>query len=221
VKTKKEEQTVDKQTQETKTEPAPAETNNTLPPTTVPADIDELAAFALPPGQEAVVSTQKLITQVPVRKPSREQWVRTSPDQEAWRPWPLLELKEDGEMYLVAASLHSELAGEPSFIAARLVPAVTDGGVFFFWPIRLPDATGKMNPWHESAATAADIAREQWVRIVANRALGGYDVLTARFDREPKWPDLEQNELLKIAFRGRRLETIDHPVLQRLKGYAA
>ena len=62
---------MDKQTQETKTETAPAETNNTLPPTTVPADIDELAAFALPPGQEAVVSTQKLITQVPVRKPSR------------------------------------------------------------------------------------------------------------------------------------------------------
>jgi hypothetical protein len=210
-------------TDKTKTETAAAgaDTTNTLPPTTVPVEIDDLAAFALPPGQEAVVVTQKVITQVPVRKPSREQWVRTSRDMETWRPWPLLELKEDGDIYLVAAAVHNELAGEPAFVAARLVPAVTDGGVFFFWPIRLPDATGKLNSWHESAAAAADLAREQWVRIVANRGLGGYDTLTAKFDREPQWPETEQNELLKIAFRGKQITSIDHPILRRLKGYAA
>lgn len=51
----------------TKSETATAveTTIETLPPTKVPADIDELAAFALPPGQEAVVVTEKLITQVP------------------------------------------------------------------------------------------------------------------------------------------------------------
>ena len=193
---------------------AMATVSESLPPTEVPADIDELAAFALPPGQEAAVVAEKLITQVPVRKPGREQWVRTSPDLETWRPWPLLELKEDSEMYLVATAIHHELAGEAAFITARLVPAVTDGGVFFFWPIRLPDSAGRMNSWHESAAQAAEIARDQWVR------LGGYDVNVAKFEREPKWPTLPQAELLKIAFRGRQISTIDHPVVMRLKGYA-
>jgi hypothetical protein len=212
---------MNKQNETAKTETATAEiTNQTLPPTSVPADIDELAAFALPPGQEAVVVTQKLITQVPVRKPNREQWVRTSPDMETWRPWPLLELKEDSEMYLVANSIHHELAGEAAFIAARLVPAVTDGGVFFYWPIRLPDSSGRLNSWHESAVQAAEIAREQWVRLSANRSLGGYEVNVAKFEREPKWPDMPQEELLKIAFRGRMISTLEHPIIQRLKGYA-
>ena len=60
-------------------------TTETLPPAAVPANLDDFAAFALPSGRESVVSAEKLITQVPVRKPSREQWVRTSPDLEAWR----------------------------------------------------------------------------------------------------------------------------------------
>jgi hypothetical protein len=192
-----------------------------LPPSDPPAELDIFAKYALPKGQESVVTTKKLITQVPVRKPGREQWVRTELNPERWHPFPLLELKEDGEMYLVAPEVHEQLAGEPSFIAARLVPSVTDGGVFFYWPIRLPDSNGRINPWHESAATAAEIAREKWVRIVANRSLGGYDVLTAEFEREPQWPDLDPATLIGTAFRGKTIDTIDHPVLLRLKGRAA
>jgi hypothetical protein len=194
--------------------------NEKLPPTDVPADIDELAAFALPPGQEAVIATEKLLLNVPVRKPTRENWVRTSADMETWRAWPLIELKEDAEVYLVAQSLHAQLAGEPAFVAARLVPSVTDGGVAFFWPIRLPDASGKINSWHESARRAAEAARDRWVRIVANRALGGYDVMTASFDREPLWPKETQTELLKVAFRDRMIDSLDHPVVKRLRGVA-
>ena len=192
-----------------------------MPPADTPADLDLFAKYALPKGQESVVTTKKLITQVPVRKPSREQWVRTETNPDLWRPFPMLELKEDGEMYLVAQEVHDQLAGEPAFIAARLVPSVTDGGVFFYWPIRLPDSDGRINPWHESAATAADIAREKWVRIVANRSLGGYDVMTAEFEREPQWPDLDPLTLIRTAFRGKTIDTVDHPVLLRLKGRTA
>jgi hypothetical protein len=191
-----------------------------LPPTTVPVDLQELSAYALPPGQECIVASTKIIAQVPVRKPSKNQWVRTWPELADWRPWPLLELKEDGEVYLVASAVHADLAGEGSFISARLVPTVTSTGVFTFWPIRLPDSTGKLNPWHEAAANAADIARSQWVRIVANMQMGGYDVHTTPFDLAPKWPTLPHGDLLKIAFRGRCIDSPDHPVVRRLKGLA-
>lgn len=195
-------------------------TTETLPPATVPANLDDFAAFALPSGRESVVAAEKLITQVPVKKPSREWWVRTSPDLETWRAWPVLELKEDGDTYLVHETLHAELVGEPAFVAVRLVPAVTDNGVPFFWPVRLPDSSGKINSWHESAARAAEIARENWVRLVADRTLGGYQVFTASFERQPQWPKQTQAELLKIAFQGRLLESTDHPVIKRLKGWA-
>jgi len=189
-----------------------------LPPTTVPVDLSDLAAYALPPGQECIVASTTLITQVPVRKPTKNQWVRTWPDTADWRPWPLLEIKEDGETYLVAQSVHEALAGEGSFISARLVPTVTSAGVFTFWPIRLPDSEGKLNPWHESAANAADLARSQWIRIVANMQLGGYDVRTTPFELEPKWPSLPHGDLLKTAFRGRLIDSPEPPVVRRLKG---
>lgn len=193
-------------------------TTETLPPSDVPANLDEFAAFALPAGREAVVTTEKLFTQCPVRKPGREQWVRTMTDQSTWRAWPVLELKEDGEVYLVHEGLHDALAGEATFVAVRLVPSITDTGVPFLWPVRLPDAAGKINSWHESAQRAAEIAKERWVRLIADRTLGGYQVHTASFEREPRWPKEPQSEWLKVAFRGRMLESVDHPVIRRLKG---
>lgn len=189
-----------------------------LPPTTVPVDLEELSAYALPPGQECIVASTKLTTQVPVRKPSKNQWVRTWPELADWRPWPLLELKEEGEIYLVAQSMHSELVGEGCFFSARLVPTVSSTGVFSFWPIRLPDSSGKLNQWHEAAANAADLARKQWIRIVANMSLGGYDVHTARFDLEPVWPSSSHGELLKVAFRNKCIDSAENPVFRRLKG---
>jgi hypothetical protein len=53
---------------------------------------------------------------------------------------------------------------------------------------------------------------------VANRSLGGYDVMTAEFEREPQWPDLDPLTLIRTAFRGKTIDTVDHPVLLRLKG---
>ncbi len=202
-------------------ETTPNNNQEALPPTTVPADLDELAQFALPPGQECVVATQKLLTQIPVRKPSKQEFVRTHPDMELWRQWPLLELKDESETYLVTSEVFRQLEGETTLVAARLVPTVNAAGVFSFWPIRLPDAAGQLNSWHESAANAATLAQSQWVRMTANRGLGGYDVTAGKFQQEPRWPELAQAELIKIAFRGRMITTIDHPVIRRLQGLTA
>jgi hypothetical protein len=84
----------------------------------------------------------------------------------------------------------------------------------------MPDSYGRLNPWHESALRAAEIATKQWVRITANRQLGGYDVLTAQFEKEPAWPNECDEELIKIAFREKFISSIDHPVIRRLKGLA-
>jgi hypothetical protein len=50
-------------------------------------------------------------------------------------------------------------------------------------------------------------------------SLGGYDVFQATGDLpEPKWPEQPLQELLRIAFKDRFITTLDHPVLQRLRG---
>jgi hypothetical protein len=93
-----------------------------------------------------------------------------------------------------------ELPGE--FTAATLFTRVNRQGVVFLWPVKLPGPDGKHNEWHRSAAEAAELGMDKWVRITANMSLGAYEVFEATGDLpEPTWPDLPFEEILKIAFR--------------------
>ena len=51
-------------------------------------------------------------------------------------------------------------------------------------------------------------------------SLGAYEVLQAAGTlHEPLWPqDIDFNELVRIAFKGRIISEPDHPVLKRLRG---
>jgi hypothetical protein len=91
--------------------------------------------------------------------------------------------------------------------------------VLHLWPVKLPGVDGKHNEWHRSAAEAAERAMERWVRIIANLSLGAYEMFEATGDlSEPEWPDLPFADILKIAFRDRIVDTVDHPVVARLRG---
>jgi hypothetical protein len=46
-------------------------------------------------GQNFGANLKKLITTVPVRKPSREAFVRTHPNSDFWLPTRVIELKDD------------------------------------------------------------------------------------------------------------------------------
>jgi hypothetical protein len=91
--------------------------------------------------------------------------------------------------------------------------------VMSLWPIRLPDEEGKLDDWNRSALEAAEIAQDRWIRVVANRSLGAYEVLEATGDLpDPEWPELSFAELLKIAFKDRYIDDPTHPALRRLRG---
>jgi hypothetical protein len=50
-------------------------------------------------------------------------------------------------------------------------------------------------------------------------SLGAYEIAEAQGTlSDPEWPDLSIGELLRIAFKGRLVDTIDHPILQKLRG---
>ena len=61
--------------------------------------------------------------------------------------------------------------------------------------------------------------KKRWVRVVANQALGAYDLFVAPGDlSEAVWPKYTMGEMLKAAFAGRIIESQEHPVLLRLRG---
>ncbi len=185
-----------------------------------PADLfADLSTLRLSQDFAASCGVKKAILTIPVRKPAKEWFIRTSADLRI--ETCVLELKEDRETYLVAPALWSELASESTFGPRALFAATNRQAVLFVWPVRLPGPDGKIDEWNRSALEAAAMAESRWVRVASNMALGAYDVFEATADwPEPDWPGLPLNELLRVAFKGRVIETLDHPVLKRLRGEA-
>jgi hypothetical protein len=168
---------------------------------------------------ESKVGVKKLLTTVPVRKPSKEVFVRTHPDPAYRLTTGVIELKEDREIYLVDPGLWPDLAAEATFSPRMLITSVTRQGVLFLWPVRLPGPDGRIDDWNRSALEAAEVAKESWVRVQANMSLGAYDIVVAKgTTAEPAFPAMTMAEILKIAFRDRYIADVEHPVLRRLRG---
>jgi hypothetical protein len=160
---------------------------------------------------------KKLLTTIPVRKPNKQDFIRVHPDTAYRESLPAIDLNDERELYVVTRNMQAELATE--CVPATLFTAINRQGVIFLWPIRLPGPDGKSNEWWRSAAKAATLAMTGWVRVRASMDLGAYEIFTApgKID-DPTWPPLSFNELLRIAFRDRVIDSLDHPVVKRLRG---
>lgn len=179
----------------------------------------DLASLRISQDYASAVGVKRLITTVPVRKPSKEWFVRTHPDPAYRLQTAVVELKEDRETYLVSPHLWPELTSEATFSPRLLVTSMSRHGDLFVWPIRLPGADGKIDTWSRSAMDAADEAKSRWVRVSANMGIGAYDVAVASAQvAEPSWPSMPFQEIIKIAFRDKMISDWNHPVLQRLRG---
>ena len=160
---------------------------------------------------------KKLLTTIPVRKPSPQDFVRVHPDPAYRENFPIIELKDEREEYIVVADLVPLLIGE--FVTKTLFTAINRQGTVFFWPVRLPSPDGKNLDWWRSSREAAELAMEFWIRVRANMDLGAYDIFKADgVIPDPEWPQLGFWELIKIAFRDHLVDRIDHPVIKRLRG---
>jgi hypothetical protein len=161
---------------------------------------------------------KKLLTTVPVRKPSPQDYNRVHPDPTFRSVVGLIELKDDREIYLLSPAMVQELPGE--FYAATLYTAINRQGVVFLWPVRLPAKDGKQLEWHRSAADHAERAMKVWARIKSNMSLGAYEIIVAtKAHDDPVWPEgVTFQNLIEIAFRDRFINRVDHPVAQRLRG---
>lgn len=178
------------------------------------------ARLRLPQDFGATLGVKKALLTIPVRKPSKEWFIQVHPDEAYRVQTAVLELKEDRETYLVDPKLWPELATRESTFGPRLIAtAINRQGVVFLWPIRLPGSDGKLDEWNMSALEAVQLATGKWVRVAANMSLGAYDVFeaTAKLP-EPEWPTVAFAKLLKVAFKNRYIDSLDHPVLLRLRG---
>jgi hypothetical protein len=179
-----------------------------------PFDLDSLR---LSQSFTETAGVKKLLRTVPVHKPSPQDFVRVQPSEEYRGDFPMIELKDEREEYIVARPRVGELAGE--LVVKTLFTAINRQGVVFLWPVRLPDPDGRQMEWHRSMREAAEISMDRWTRVKANKSLGAYEMTVAEgVMSDPVWPEVSFQELIKLAFRDRLITTTDHPVIKRLRG---
>lgn len=154
---------------------------------------------------------------VPVRRPSKQSFVRVYPE-EGYAEWfGVIQLDGEDETYLVPEALQGELAAEMKRV--RLYTAIDPQGNVFLWPVPQPNPE-RPSDWHLSHHEIAQRARRDWVRLRSNKTLGAYVAQVPMGNiEEPKWPEgLHYGDLLRKAFKDRVIKDLEHPVVKRLQG---
>jgi hypothetical protein len=181
---------------------------------------DDLEALRLSPDAIASVGTKEVMTTVPVRKPGRNEFVRVNPDPAMMLVTMVFDDKEERQTFFVAPAMWGAMVDD--LRPVTLVAAITRQGAQFLWPCFLPPegGSGSTAGWFESAAAAVELAKKKWIRVKADMAHGAYRIFEAQGDLpEPIWPDKTMAELLDLAFRDRVIDSEDHLVVKRLRGF--
>jgi hypothetical protein len=125
-----------------------------------------------------------------------------------------------GETYMIAPQIRDELpaAVREEVKQHRLFVCVDKRGVPFIWPARLPNPL-MPSSYHTSALSIAEVAVENWARMYADTNAGYYKMAVAEGDLgEPAWPDLTLGELVKLAYKERMIDSLEHDVVRKLLG---
>jgi hypothetical protein len=180
----------------------------------------DLEAIRLSDKDSAGIGTREILTRVPVRKPRRGEFFRTHRDPAmSLAATTYVDSNEQDDVYFVAPAMRGALAEDLRPVLLQL--AITRNGVLFIWPATIPNDDNPLGrSWHDSARKAAEIAKTQWIRVIADKALSGYRVRQAEGKlSEPEWPiDKTFGDLLAIAFGDRIIMSEDHPVVRALRG---
>lgn len=179
-------------------------------------DID-FSKIVLPQDYQNNPAAKKLYTNIPVRKPSKTEFFRVLDREEYTTRAAIIELKEEGETYLVHTDLLSDLSGYA--VPVQVCVVMTRMQSLLIWPVKLPQE--RRNLWHDTALEASRLAKEKWICIRADMSAGCYEILEAVAKLpEPEWPieELTFQRMVELAFKDFYVDSLDHPLIMRLTG---
>ena len=174
-------------------------------------------ALRLPANYSAGLGVKKVLNKVPVGKPDKTKFFRVNRGGAWIFPTFIYEDKDAKEIYIVPPFMQPLMGtlARP----AQLHAAIDRSDNPFLIPVYLPGEDGKWNSWHESLAQGVEMAIDHWVRLTANMSIKANDInqATAALP-DPVWPATTMEELVKVAFRGKIIDSPAHPVIRALQG---
>ncbi len=193
--------------------------NGNKPSTSSPTAEEDLDLDALRLDQNfgTIIGAKQVLGVVKVRNPNKQEWFRVHPSEEFRLQTAILQLKNEGEAYLIDRSLWEIVWDEIQPV--MLFTAINRQGDVFVWAVRLPKGDGRTDQFMESDMVAATKAEKQWTRRTWVPEGRTHRILVAtNLSEEPAWPDISFQKILKIAFKDSYIQNQNHPVLNRLRG---
>jgi hypothetical protein len=196
----------------------PESGNETEPESREPEADSELTSLEDLQTTDEVIQTGEVARVVTVRRPYKERFFRVNPDPGTrLANVGILDWQEDKQRvpYLVLPVFFPKVAGLA--YRATVVSCVDDEHEWFTWALKQNRPGFSTNACNDSAMEVAETAETQWVRLLAKDGRYG-----CRKPEEDFWepvfcpdPLLAQ---LNQGFRGRIINSLDHPILRRLEG---
>jgi hypothetical protein len=160
------------------------------------------------------------IKPVRVRKPKPREFFRVHPGEDFTAPMWLLEHEDDMdvETYVVTDQMRPLLADFVKLM--QVFTAVNKLGAVFLWTVQLPtDCDKRVRQIAQAKLRAADEAKSKWVQMKWSSPHGAHLTKVAQGDLgEPLWGDLDFQQLIRTAFDGRVINSIDHSIVRELNG---
>lgn len=178
----------------------------------------DFSKFTVSQDFAATTPANTVLMAVPVGKPGKMDVIRCS---ENLRQTVYIWKVDSEEIYLVLPSLavDPKLAG--LIKQHELIAYITRKGAVKLWAIAVPDSEGKIHDYPASAREIANAAVGRWLRVTTNKQLSVYEPVVTEVDvPDPRWPDKTMEELLRLAFSGKIIDTEDHPLLLEFLGQA-
>ena len=190
----------------------------TPPPESVFDNIEALRKTAV-----LKVARKVALVNVSVKKPPNNVYFRVYPNPD-WTLDGSVVLGDGGsdDFYFVTPRMLNHHTMLPRLRKTTIVTVYYwPGGEVSLWPVPIVDDTTRTKCW-KTARAAHEIAKEKWVQLAWNEGLRDYDVITAEgINMEPVWPaDKTFQDLLRIGFADRIIDTENHPYVLRLRGLA-
>lgn len=165
--------------------------------------------------EDSAAMMRKMQTVIPVRKPSKKQFVFVHPEAD-YRAvnMPTIQDEATGEIYLLAANLEFPADIENKVDFLNLATAITTDGSIFLWYYK-----NSTNSWSDSARIAIREASHRWVRVIPDKSSNGYILESPMVSPPaPAWPVLSFTKMLETAFGTHYIDSLNHPLVKKLRG---
>jgi len=166
------------------------------------------------------IKIKKKIVKIPVGRPNSQTFFRSHPSKEYHFMTHCLTDKEENKLYVLNQKILNELAELSDQVRmTTLYLCVNSKNDPFLFPVPLPDSEGRWNSWHESQSKCVKQAQKTWIRMQPNRSVQGYDVFAAEGNRtKPEFPNMPLEKILSIAFDDSIIDSMEHPLIKKLRG---